>query len=198
MPRATVPGFPKRWEEHLFVAATLNVSCLSLHLLYIGRRHRTAIDTVHLASLRGNARYIRRYSCKPRAALIGPLHARPQQNSKVAMTPLVSCWGGGMYSCIASHLTTDPRIPTMPGRSTSGVHRPRRHCTVRGGRHEQSVDPGQNGCIGEGLAKHFTSPSYLGQSKRGGCEDGPWGEFISTSWSMGGLRSTLLDGVCMA
>ena len=27
-----------------------------------------------------------------------------------------------------SRVTIDPRIPAMPGRSTSGVHRPGRHC----------------------------------------------------------------------
>ena len=27
-----------------------------------------------------------------------------------------------------SRMTIDPRIPTMPGRSTSGFHRPGRHC----------------------------------------------------------------------
>ena len=27
-----------------------------------------------------------------------------------------------------SRVTIDPRIPTMPGRSTSGFHRPDRHC----------------------------------------------------------------------
>ena len=28
----------------------------------------------------------------------------------------------------SSRMTIDPRIPTMPGRSTSGIHRPGRHC----------------------------------------------------------------------
>ena len=27
-----------------------------------------------------------------------------------------------------SRMTVDPRIPTIPGRSTSGFHRPGRHC----------------------------------------------------------------------
>ena len=30
---------------------------------------------------------------------------------------------------IFGDMTTDPRIPTMPGRSTSGFHRPSRHCS---------------------------------------------------------------------
>ena len=37
--------------------------------------------------------------------------------------------GGGthvMYGC--SRMTIDPRIPTMPARSTSGFHRPGVHC----------------------------------------------------------------------
>ena len=32
------------------------------------------------------------------------------------------------YHAGLSHLTIDPRIPTKPGRSTSGFHRPDRHC----------------------------------------------------------------------
>ena len=28
-----------------------------------------------------------------------------------------------------SRMTIDPRIPTMPGRSTSGFHQPGRHCS---------------------------------------------------------------------
>ena len=32
-----------------------------------------------------------------------------------------------------SHVTIDPRIPTMLGRSTSGFHRPGRHCLGGGG-----------------------------------------------------------------
>ena len=38
---------------------------------------------------------------------------------------------GGVYSFIIMHgcsrVTKDPRIPTMPGRSTSGFYRPGRH-----------------------------------------------------------------------
>ena len=34
--------------------------------------------------------------------------------------------GGGRYSC-RTHMTIDPRIPTMPGWSTSGFHGPGRH-----------------------------------------------------------------------
>ena len=43
-----------------------------------------------------------------------------------------------------SRTTIDPRIPTMPGRSMSGFHRPGRHCLHRksrggGGRSEQGI-----------------------------------------------------------
>ena len=50
--------------------------------------------------------------------------------------------GGGraVKSCMAVHsrMTIDPRIPTMPGRSTSGFHRPRADitCTKREMKHE--------------------------------------------------------------
>ena len=40
--------------------------------------------------------------------------------------------GGALMSCMAvvvlRSITIDPRIPTVPGRSTSGFHRPGRHC----------------------------------------------------------------------
>ena len=38
--------------------------------------------------------------------------------------------GGGVLIIMhgRGRITTDPRIPTMPGRSTSGFHRPGRHC----------------------------------------------------------------------
>ena len=41
--------------------------------------------------------------------------------------------GGGVLDIHAwpygrSRRTIDPRIPTMPGRSTSGFHQPGRHC----------------------------------------------------------------------
>ena len=36
--------------------------------------------------------------------------------------------GGEGYSvCAYSRMTIDPRIPTVPGRSTSGFHEPRKH-----------------------------------------------------------------------
>ena len=37
--------------------------------------------------------------------------------------------GGGVLDIMHDHsrITTDPRIPTLPGRSTSGFHRPGRH-----------------------------------------------------------------------
>ena len=34
-------------------------------------------------------------------------------------------------AAVVQSMTIDPRIPTMPGRSTSGFHRPGRHCTER-------------------------------------------------------------------
>ena len=38
--------------------------------------------------------------------------------------------GGGCTQFVhgRSRMTTDPRIPTMPGRSTSGFHQPGKHC----------------------------------------------------------------------
>ena len=39
--------------------------------------------------------------------------------------------GGGGYTQFVhgrSRMTIDPRIPTIPGRSTSGFHQPGRHC----------------------------------------------------------------------
>ena len=41
--------------------------------------------------------------------------------------------GGGCTSVMhgRSRMTVDPRIRTMPGRSTSGFHRPDRHCLHR-------------------------------------------------------------------
>ena len=39
--------------------------------------------------------------------------------------------GGGQCTQFVhgrSRMTIDPRIPTMPGRSTSGFHQPGRHC----------------------------------------------------------------------
>ena len=41
--------------------------------------------------------------------------------------------GGVVYSVCECRMTIDPRIPAMPGRSTSGFHQPRRHC-LHGGR----------------------------------------------------------------
>ena len=35
--------------------------------------------------------------------------------------------GGAQFVHYRSRMTTDPRIPTMPGRSTSGFHQPGRH-----------------------------------------------------------------------
>ena len=44
------------------------------------------------------------------------------------MTTATSVWGGVLIiTYIRSCMTVDPRIPTMPGRSTSGFHRPGRH-----------------------------------------------------------------------
>ena len=39
-------------------------------------------------------------------------------------------WGRGVLSFVhrLSRMTIDPRIPTMPGRSTSGFHQPGRNC----------------------------------------------------------------------
>ena len=41
--------------------------------------------------------------------------------------------GGGCTQFVhdRSRMSIDPRIPTMPGRSTSGFHKPRRHCLHR-------------------------------------------------------------------
>ena len=36
-----------------------------------------------------------------------------------------------------SRMTIDPRIPTMPGRSRSGFHRPGRHCSRQARRAER-------------------------------------------------------------
>ena len=38
--------------------------------------------------------------------------------------------GGGCTKCVhdRSRMTIDPRIPVMPGRSTSGFRQPGRHC----------------------------------------------------------------------
>ena len=36
--------------------------------------------------------------------------------------------GGTQFVHGRSRVTLDPRIPTMPGRSTSGLHQPGRHC----------------------------------------------------------------------
>ena len=38
--------------------------------------------------------------------------------------------GGRVYSVVhgRSRMTIDPRIPTIPGRSTLGYHQPGRHC----------------------------------------------------------------------
>ena len=41
---------------------------------------------------------------------------------------------GGVYSIfmhVRSRMTIDPRIPTMPGRSTSSFHQPGRHCCTK-------------------------------------------------------------------
>ena len=42
----------------------------------------------------------------------------------------VSSAGGGVLIIVHGHsrLIVDPRIPTTPGRSASGFHRPGRHC----------------------------------------------------------------------
>ena len=42
--------------------------------------------------------------------------------------------GGGCTYFVhgRSRMTIDPRIPTMPGRSTSGFHYPGRHCLHQG------------------------------------------------------------------
>lgn len=39
--------------------------------------------------------------------------------------------------------------------------RPCSRITIGRGDHDQSVQPAQKGCTGDGLAKHLTSPSYL-------------------------------------
>ena len=36
--------------------------------------------------------------------------------------------GGTQFVHGRSRMTIDPRIPTMPGRSTSGFHQPGKHC----------------------------------------------------------------------
>ena len=40
--------------------------------------------------------------------------------------------GGGTHLCMAVVVTIDPRIPTMPERSTSGFHQPGRQCLHQG------------------------------------------------------------------
>ena len=46
-----------------------------------------------------------------------------------------------------SRMTIDPRIPAMPGRSTSGFHRPGRPCLVEG------EEGGIQGVHGRGLVE---------------------------------------------
>ena len=61
-------------------------------------------------------------------------HRENQHYQKVGYVFLIMLLkrGGGrgaLMSCMdRSLLSVDPRIPTMPGWSTSGVHRPGRHC----------------------------------------------------------------------
>ena len=43
-------------------------------------------------------------------------------------SPVAGGGGGTQFVHGRSRMTTDPRIPTMPGRSTSGFHQPGRHC----------------------------------------------------------------------
>ena len=48
---------------------------------------------------------------------------------------LITGMGGGGGACVMhgrSRMTVDPRIPTVPGQSTSGFHRPGRHCSHQG------------------------------------------------------------------
>ena len=46
-----------------------------------------------------------------------------------APTTIAGRWGLPIVKHGRGRMTVDPRIPTMPGPSTSGVHRPARHRT---------------------------------------------------------------------
>ena len=63
--------------------------------------------------------------------------AKEGENVTTVFNALCDFTGGGVYpigemysiSCmVGSRMTVDPRIPTTPGRSVSGFHRPGRHC----------------------------------------------------------------------
>ena len=57
---------------------------------------------------------------------------RAREKSPTREHPVFSCGRGCTWYSIFMHgrsrMTIDPRIPTMPGRSTSGFHRLSRHC----------------------------------------------------------------------
>ena len=67
--------------------------------------------------------------------------------------------GGGEGGCTQfvhghSRMTIDPRIPTMPGRSTSGFHQPGRHCLHQASTKRREVF----GESHEGWAASFQEP----------------------------------------
>ena len=69
--------------------------------------------------------------------------------------PLGGGGGGTQFVHGRSRMTIDARIPTMPGRSTSGFHQPGRHCL-------HQARSGRGGGIvvhGLGLSEH--RPSHL-------------------------------------
>ena len=55
--------------------------------------------------------------------------------------------GGGGTQCVhgRSRMTIDPRIPTMPGRSTSGFHQPGRHCLHSSAKRREVFDESHEG-----------------------------------------------------
>ena len=62
-----------------------------------------------------------------------------------------------------SRMTIDPRIPTMPGRSTSGFHQPGRHCLHQARSAVRcSTSHMKSGAGGKkGLLKAYLSPPFV-------------------------------------
>ena len=61
--------------------------------------------------------------------LYGSVAARRLGYMLIKSNAMVLTRGGVLVSCMAcSRMTIDPCIPAVPGRNTSGFHRPGRHC----------------------------------------------------------------------